>query len=115
MAWVSVTIPRRRAAVGMPKRCAYCYGRAEQDLTLRSRRLTKATRGRMTITKLEEHIAIDVPFCSADAERSQHTRVELRRLPIACAVVFGLLALAVVLLSLDAPAGVQIFFGLLAA
>jgi hypothetical protein len=38
MSWMAVTIPRR-AGVGMPARCAYCFGTAEQDLLLKEIRV----------------------------------------------------------------------------
>jgi len=114
MSWTSVTIARRPSGVVMPERCIYCSGRAERDLPLRARRLTNATKGRLTVTRLEEHITIDVPYCRADAARSADKRREIHHVGRAAAIGGYLLGLALVLALLDAPLGVRIVLGLIA-
>jgi hypothetical protein len=113
MAWTSVTIQRRPSGVGMPEHCVYCYGRAEQDLVLRSRREMSRTKGRLTTTRIEEHVEIDVPYCNVHAARGRRLRREIRRLGFASAGLGVLLGLVALIASLDAPLGVRIFFGLL--
>lgn len=114
MAWTVVTIPRRTSGVGMPERCVYCNGAAEQDMTLRTRREAGRSKGRMTTTRLEEHVAIDVPFCRTHAAQSTRLRTEIRRLGFVDAGLFGLIGLVLVLVGLDAPFGVRFVFGVLA-
>ncbi len=114
MAWTLVTIPRRGTRIGLPERCVYCNGRSEQDLLLRASRIAGAKKGQFTTTRMEEHLEIDVPYCKADAARSQRTRVEIRRLGFAVAALAALLGLVVVIVALDAPLGVRIVLGLLA-
>jgi hypothetical protein len=114
MAWTLVTIPRRGSNIGLPERCVYCNGRSQQDLPLRASRVAGAKKGQFTTTRMEEHLEIDVPFCSADAERSRRTRVEIRRLGFAVAAIAALLGLVIVIVALDAPLGVRVVFGLLA-
>jgi hypothetical protein len=114
MAWMAVTIPRRKSGVAMPSRCAYCYGDAERDVTLRARRRTAQTKGRLTTTAFEEHLAVEVPYCRRDAARSERTRREIRVTGFAFAGVVGLAGLLALLIGLDAPLGVRIILGLLA-
>jgi hypothetical protein len=114
MAWVAVTIPRRKSGVAMPSRCAYCYGDADQDVTLRARRRTGQTKGRLTTTALEEHLAVEVPYCRRDAARSQKTRREIRIVGFAFAGLVGLAGFLALLIGLDAPPGVRIVLGLIA-
>jgi len=113
MSWMAVTIPRR-AGVGMPARCAYCFGTAEQDLLLRARREAGRTTGRLTTTRLEEHFAVEIPFCRAHAARSAQVRKEIRVLGIVVATLLGLFGLVAMIAGFDAPLGVRIFFGIVA-
>jgi len=98
----------------MPAHCVYCYGAVAQDLTLRARRVQSASKGTLTRTLTEEHLAVAVPYCAADAARSAKLRGEIRRLGIGAAFLAGLIGLVVLLVALDAPLGVRIFFGLIA-
>lgn len=115
MSWIDVTIPRRPSGgLGMPAHCVYCFGPPETDLTVRARRVQSASKGTLTRTLVEEHLAVPVPYCAADAARSARLRGEIRRLGIGAAGAGGVLGLVVVLVALDAPLGVRIFFGLIA-
>jgi hypothetical protein len=113
MAWTSVTIQRRPSGVAMPEHCVYCYGQAQQDLVLRGRRETSRTKGRLTTTRMEEHIELDVPYCNTHAERGRRLRREIRRIGFVAAGLGVVLGLVAVIAGLDAPLGVRIFFGLL--
>lgn len=115
MPWTPVTIARRGSNIGIPERCVYCYGSAEQDLPLRARRIESSKKGQLTITQMVEHLEIDVPYCRADAARSLRTRSQIRVLGFVAAAFGVLLGLVAVLSSpLDAPLGVRILFGVLA-
>jgi hypothetical protein len=114
MAWTNVTIARRGAGVGMPNRCAYCFGAAEQDLELRARRRVSVTKRMLTVTKVDEHVSLDVPFCRADATRSAQRRREIRVIGVTVAVLLAALGLLLILLGTDAPAGVRILLGAVA-
>lgn len=113
MTWTKVTIPRQRASVGMPHHCVYCNGRAEQDLTLRARREMSKAKGRMTTTRLEEHLAIEVPYCRTDATRSMRLRREIRRLGIGAGIAGIVIGLVIVVALLDAPLDVKFVLGVL--
>lgn len=114
MAWTRVTIPRRDGGVAMPAACAYCYGRAERDLVLHVRRETSRTKSALTTTRIEEHLEIDVPYCNADAAHGARVRREIRLIGRGAGLLGFLVALAAVVAGLDAPLGIQIFFGVLA-
>lgn len=115
MSWVAVTIPRRGTSVGMPNHCAYCYGSADQDLTLRARRRASQTKGRLTITRLEEHLAVGVPFCRADAARSQKLRGEIRAVGYGFAALVALIGLVLMVVGLDAPVEDRVILGAIAS
>ncbi len=115
MPWTAVTVPRRSSGVGLPERCAYCNERAEQDLPLRVHRTTGTKKGQFTNTRMEEHLELDVPYCRKDATRSLRMRTEIRRLGFVLAAVTGLLAMIILIVALDAPLGVRIVLGLIAA
>jgi hypothetical protein len=114
MPWTKVTIPRRTSGVAMPGRCAYCNGPAERDVVLHVRRETSRTKGRLTTTRMEEHVEIDVPYCNADAARGARVRRELRIIGRAAAALGAVLGFAAVIVGLDAELGTRIFFGLFA-
>jgi len=115
VSWIDVTIPRRPSGgLGMPAHCVYCFGPAARDLTLRARRVQSASKGTMTRTLVEEHLSVTMPYCAADAARCERLRREIRRLGIGAAALGGLIGLVVLLIALDAPPGVRIFFGLIA-
>src|SRR5579864_2239727 len=59
MTWTAVTVPRRKSGVGMPERCVYCNGPAEQDAVLRARRELSYTKAGLTTTHIDEHLAIE--------------------------------------------------------
>jgi len=107
-----VTIPRRAGGVGMPERCAYCFGEPAQDLTLRARRVDSSTKGQFTYTQIEERLAVGVPFCAADVRRSARLRRELRGLGLTAGAIGVLLGLIGCLLLLDAPLYAQLILGL---
>ncbi|HZQ34340.1 MAG TPA: hypothetical protein VFD32_00290 [Dehalococcoidia bacterium] len=114
VAWIDVTIPRRPSGgLGMPAHCVYCYGPPATDLTLRARRVQSASKGTLTRTLVEEHLAVAVPYCTADAARSARLRGEIRRLGLVAAAVGWLIGFVVLLLALDAPIAVRIVFGLI--
>lgn len=115
VAWINVTISRRPSGgLGMPAHCVYCYGPPATDLTLRARRVQSASKGTLTRTLVEEHLSVAVPYCAADAARSTQLRGEIRRLGFGAAALGGLLGFVVLLVALDAPLGVRVFFGLIA-
>jgi hypothetical protein len=114
MVWNTVTVARNRETVGMPRSCVYCYGRAEQDIKLRTRRERSRTKGRLTTTRIDEQVTIDVPYCRRDAARSGRLRREIRRLGFTAAAISLVLGLLVVVLVLDAPFGVRLVIGVVA-
>jgi len=113
MTWIAVTVPRRKSGVGMPERCVYCNGPAEQDAVLRTRRELSYSKSGLTTTHIDEHLAIEIPYCRAHAAQNLRIRMEIRRTGFILAAVFGLLGLLLVLVGLDAPAGVRVFIGIL--
>ena len=115
MPWTPVTIPRRSSSIGMPARCVYCFGGAEQDLPLRTSRVETASRGQFTVKEMVEHLEIDVPYCRVHAARSTRLRVEIRRLGFAAATLGVVLGLVVLIAApIDVPLGVRAVFGVLA-
>jgi hypothetical protein len=98
----------------MPGHCAYCNGPAQRDLVLHVRREASRSKGRLTTTRMEEHLEVDVPYCNADAARGSRVRREIRTIGLIAAVIAGVIGLAAVIGGLDAPLGVRIFFGLIA-
>src|SRR5579883_2679312 len=115
VAWIDVTIPRRPSGgLGMPAHCVYCFGPPATDLTLRARRVQSSSKGTLTRTLIEEHLAVSVPYCAADAARPAQLRTEIRRLGLVAAALGWLIGFVVLLVALDAPLGVRVVFGLVA-